>query len=327
MSKESFKQFVKRQEEKLDKAEKMIEEVEGRWKDKIEEFEMVEKSVKELKKLWEENEEETRKQRYNSRASFFFFSSFPLPEVPPSFLERISNFLGRISNRFLKEFDWKKFEKRDYLGADLGLFISAFLKKNIENYISSQKEKGIKEENIKPIEVHLKVKEAPVRFDYLGYQNPKKLHLIIEGNCGDRIGTKMQGGEIAVKGNCEYRTGEEIQGGKIIVEGNCGSGTGRYMQGGKMIVKGDCGGRTGWEMQGGELNIKGKVKSFDDDFTFFLTIKAPLFGEASKSGKMEIGLRKEKKCGREARFRWGRLRKVKIKFGNIFKNRKMYLTI
>ena len=61
MSKESFEQFVERQKKKLDKAEKMVKEVEERWKDKIEEFEMVEKSVKELKKLWEESEEEIRK--------------------------------------------------------------------------------------------------------------------------------------------------------------------------------------------------------------------------------------------------------------------------
>ena len=269
MPKNPFEQPIKREEppikemeKKLDKAEKMVEEVEERWKDKIEKFEMVEKSVKELKKLWEENEEETRKQRYNSRASFFFFSSLPLPEVPPSFLERISNFLGRISNRFLKEFDWKKFEKRDYLGADLGLFISAFLKKNIENYISSQKEKGIKEENIKPIEVHLKVKEAPVRFDYLGYQNPKKLHLIIEGDCGRSVGAEMQGGKLIVKGDCEDLTGTRMQGGKLIVEGNCRDRTGKHMQGGELVIKENCGNLTGPVMQGGELILNGKVKSF-----------------------------------------------------------------
>ncbi len=161
MPKESFEQFVERQEKKLKEAEKMVKEVEERWKEKIEEFEMVEKSVKELKKLWKENEEEMRKQRYNSRASFFFFSSLPLPEAPFFLLER-------ISNKFLKEFNWKKFEGKEDFETYLGLFLSAFLKKNIENYILSQKEKGI-EENIKPIEVHLNVKELPVYLDFLGY--------------------------------------------------------------------------------------------------------------------------------------------------------------
>ena len=81
MPKESFEQFVKRQEKKLDKAKKMVEEVKERWKDKIEEFEMVEKSVKELKKLWKENEKKLDTK--NKHESFSFFSSFSLPEVSP----------------------------------------------------------------------------------------------------------------------------------------------------------------------------------------------------------------------------------------------------
>ncbi len=242
MSKESFEQFVKRQEKKIDKAKKMVEEVKERWKDKIEEFEMVEKSVKELKKLWEESEEEIRKKKYLSEI-FSFISSLPLPEISPSLLER-------ISNKFLKEFDWEKFrrlhlDRRLYLENNLGFFLSAFLNKNIENYISSQKNKGIKEENIKPIEVHLNVKELPVLLHCLGYQNPKKLHLIIEGGCGEWTGHRMEGGEIVVKGGYTICTGGSMIDGKITVEGNCG----------ELI---------GLNMQGGELNIKGEVKSFDE---------------------------------------------------------------
>ena len=255
MSKESFKQPIKKEppikemKEKLDKAEKMVEEVEERWKDKIEEFEMVEKSVKELKKLWEENEEKV-KGKFNDEV-FLFFSSLPLPETSSFLLER-------ISNKFLKEFDWKKFKK----GGDLDLFLSVFLNKNTKNYISSQKEKGIEEENIKPIEVHLNVKELPVLLGCLGYQNPKKLHLIIEGDCGWNIGERMQGGKIIVKGNCGSHTGLGMQDGKIIVEKNCGKYTGERMQGGEIVVEGNCDDCTGDDMQGGELNIKREVKSF-----------------------------------------------------------------
>ena len=36
MPKESFEQFVKRQKEKLEKAEKMVEGVKEEWKEKIE---------------------------------------------------------------------------------------------------------------------------------------------------------------------------------------------------------------------------------------------------------------------------------------------------
>ena len=209
MSKESFKQFVKRQEEKLDKAEKMVEGVKEGWKDKIEE--LIEKSVKELKKLWEENEKEMRRQR-REYETFFFSYSLPLPETSPSFLER-------VFNKFLKEFDWKKFEGRRFLNTDLGLFLSAFLKKNVENYVLSQERKGVKEENIKPIEVHLNVKELPVLLNCLGYQNPKKLHLIIEGDCGSWTGDKMQGGKIIIEGSCEYRTGVYMQGGELNIKG------------------------------------------------------------------------------------------------------------
>jgi len=181
-------------EKKLDKAEKMVKEVEERWKDKIEEFEMVEKSVKELKKLWEENEEELGAKGWSE--TFSLISSLPLPEVPPFLLER-------VSNKFLKEFDWKKFEKRHFLRGDLGLFLSTFLNKNIENYVLSQKRKGIKEENIKPIEVHLNVKELPVSLNFLGFQNPQKLHLSVEGNCGSWTGYAMKGGELNIKGGVE----------------------------------------------------------------------------------------------------------------------------
>jgi len=236
-------------------------------KKKIKEFEIVEK----LKKLWEENERKI-KMRFLSE-TFPFLFSLPLPEIPPSFLER-------ISNKFLKEFDWKKFEKRDFLESDLGLFLTVFLKKNVENYIFSQKRKRIKEENIKPIEVHLKVKEVPITLDYLGYQN-RKLHLVIEGDCGGRIGEEMQNGKITVRGNCKDEVGSGMQGGKLIIEGNCGGGVGEGMQDGEIIVRGNCkdapgvfmrGGKItiekdceGWievVMWGGELNIKGEAKSF-----------------------------------------------------------------
>ena len=295
MPKGLFEQPIKKEpsieemRKKLDKAEKMVEEVEEIWK---EEFEMVEKSVEELKKLWEESEEEIEGMTRSRVFSFFY--SLPLPETSPSFLER-------VSNKFLKEFDWKKFKGVMDLNVDLGLFLSAFLKKNIENYILSQKRKGVEEEKIKPIEVHLRVKGLPIVLNFLGYQNPEKLHLIIEGDCGSNTGQKMQDGKIIVKGNCGWHTGCKMQGGRIIVEGNCegwtgtniqggkiivkgnckeatgyemekgeiivegncGDWTGEIMQGGKIIVEGNCGDKTGHGMQGGELNIKGEVKSFN----------------------------------------------------------------
>ena len=228
-------------------------------KEKVEGF--IEKSVKELKKLWEESEEEAIKKK--GRNEFFsFFSSLAFPEISSSLLEK-------VSNKFLKEFDWKKFEEREYLGADLGFFLSAFLKKSIENCILPQEKKGInKEGNIKPIDVRLNIKKLPVCLDYLGYQNPKKLHLIIEGNCGWGTGYETRGGKVIIEGNCGDLTGAIIEDGKIIVKGSCGDWTGYKMKGGEVIVEGDCEYWTGSEMKGGKLIVKGKVKTFDES-TFF----------------------------------------------------------
>jgi len=203
MPKESFKQPIKKEEppikemeKKLDKAEKMVERVKEDLKEGIEEHEMVEKPVKELKKLWEENKAEIVYYPGGIDEMFLLCASLPLPKTSPFLLER-------IFNKFLKESDLKRFEERVFLERGLGFFLSAFLNKNIENYISSQKKKGIKEENIKPVEVHLKVEELPVRLGYLGYQNPEKLHLIIKGNCGDWTGAFMKGGKLNIKGKVE----------------------------------------------------------------------------------------------------------------------------
>ena len=251
----------------------MVEGVKEEWKEKIEEFEMVEKSVKELKRLWEKNEGEARKKEKLSE-TFSFFLSLPLPKIPPFLLEK-------VSNNFLKEFDWEKFEGREDLDEDLGFFLSAFLNKNIENYVSSHKKKGIKEENIKPIEVYLKVKELPVRLNNLGYQNPKKLHLVIEGNLGGGTGMEMKGGKIIVEGNCRHNTGNSMRDGEIIVKGDCGPATGQWMRGGKIIVEGDCGEGTTEGMDGGELDIKGDVKSFAES-TFFSCNKGTIIWKGIK---------------------------------------------
>jgi len=262
MPKNSFEKPIKREEpdieemkEKLDKAERMIGEVREDLKEEIEEW----KPIKKLKKLWEEKRIEIEK-RVSPSETFIFLFSFPFPEVSPSFLEK-------ISNKFLKEFDWEKFKKSQTFKFDLGLFLSAFLKKNIENYILSQKKKGVREENIKPIEVHLDVKELPIRLSCLGFKNPEKLHLVIEGDCEEGVGWHMQGGRIIVKGNCGDLVGLGMLNGKIIVEKNCGDYTGLRMKGGELTVEGDCGQSIGKEMQEGILNLKGEVGFFESAFS------------------------------------------------------------
>ena len=228
-------------------------------KEKIEEFEeFIKKSVKELKEIWEENEEEARKKK-NRNEFFSFLSSLNFPEIPSFLLEK-------VSNKFLKEFDLKRFEK-GYLdaGVFLGFFFSAFLKRSIEkNYILPQKEKDIKEEDIEPIKVHLDIRKLPICFDYLGYRNPKRLCLVIKGNCGWGIGSEMEGGEIVIKGNCGSFAGSGMKGGKLIIKGNCGGWTGCRMKGGEVIIEGSCEECTGSEMRGGKLIIRGKVETFGE---------------------------------------------------------------
>ena len=216
-------------------------------KEKIEEFK-IKKIVEELKKIWARN---IRKKSFT-----FSLSKTTFPKVlPPSLLEK-------TSNKFLKEFDWEKFEKVMNLERDLGLFLSAFLKKNIENYILSQKRKGVEEEKIKPIKVHLELKKVPVLLKFLGYKNPKKLHLVIRGDCGVYAGKEMVGGKIIIKGDCGDCVGWGIRNGsEIIVEGSCGDCPGWDMRGGKMIIKGNCGDCVGWRMQDGKIIIKGSCGS------------------------------------------------------------------
>ncbi len=274
MSKESFlKSLIKGRKEKSSEKRGIKKVGKKEQRKKAEKIEKIEGLVEKLKKLWEESEKEIKKMEVDE--VFSFISSLSLPETSHIFLED-------ISNKFLKEFDWKRFKERKFLGDDLGLFLSAFLEKNIKNHILSQKNEGIEFEKIKPVEVCLKVKEIPIILNFLGYQNPKKLLLTIEGDCGLNTGEKMQGGkiivegdcndgtgsemqegEINIKGNCRNWTGYKIQGGRINVEGNCRDWTGNRMRGGRIIVKGDCGNYTGGKMEGGVLDIKGEARFFD----------------------------------------------------------------
>ena len=270
MPKESFEQFVKRQKEKLDKVERIVKEIKEKWKEDLERFEeskMIEKAVRDLKEFWKENE---RTFLYDS--PFIRKLSRPFPEVSPSFLER-------VSNKFLEEFDWDEYRSSEpglfpLVGEGIGTLLSFFLKKNIERYFSEQKSKGLKEKEIKPIVIHLKVKELPVRLSYLGCEKPEKLHLIIEGDCECCTGDRMEGGVIIVKGNCGDHTGWRMKGGKIIVKGNCLNYTGEWMKGGKIIVEKDCRDHTGKEMKGGEIIVKGDCKNYT--------------GEEMKGGKIVV---------------------------------------
>lgn len=53
----------------------------------------------------------------------------------------------------------------------------------------------------------------------LGYKNPEKCHLIIEGDVGKRLGNRMEGGIIELKGNAGREVGKDMKKGKLIIDG------------------------------------------------------------------------------------------------------------
>jgi len=112
----------------------------------------------------------------------------------------------------------------------------------------------------------------------LGFDNIKDL--IIEGDCGSRVGYWMQGGtltvngnvssracqsmergEVYINGNSDYDLGYAMTGGVIIVKGITGNQIGNKMSGGKIVLDGDCGKDVGCEMEGGEIHLNGDYES------------------------------------------------------------------
>jgi len=272
MPKESFEQFVKRQEEKLDEVEEKIGEIKDRWKDKIKEGERLSKELSE--KIEEVFEERKKKlgEMMNSENMVAFIQEKILPEIP-----RIPSFLLEKTLQKLIE----RYEKREYSPLYFSLLLSTLINRTIEEYIESQRKKGKKFEEIKPLEIHLDLERLPENLQCFGYRNQEKSHLfikegiqmglgdsmiggkiIIEGNAGYELGSFMTGGEIIVKGNTEGSTGLDMAGGRIIVEGDAKDLLGDSMTGGKIIIEGNARNWVGRYMKNGILEIKGDVESF-----------------------------------------------------------------
>ncbi len=108
--------------------------------------------------------------------------------------------------------------------------------------------------------------------------------ILVEGDCGRRVGLQMSGGKIVLHGNAGDFVGVEMSGGMIRVHGNAGDGVGGnlpgskigmnrgtiYIQGdagkglgqamrrGTIIVGGDAGELVGWNMQAGTIIVFGE---------------------------------------------------------------------
>ena len=239
MSKNLFEQPIKREKppikemkEKLDKAEKMVEGVKERWKEKIEGYERIpEKLSEEIEEVFEDEEkkEELKTWWKLAKQKYFFIQKEILPKIPkipPSLLEKT---LQKVIERY---------ERKKYDPADFSLLLTALINRTVQEYTKAQEKKGKKIEDIPPLEIHLDVRKLPEKLEYFGYKNQEKSHLIIEGNVYWDVGAKMTGGRIEVKGNTGPGSGCEMAGGHLIIEGEAGPDIGENMSGGVLEIKG-----------------------------------------------------------------------------------------
>lgn len=178
------------------------------------------------------------------------FSSV-IPDIKIEYLEQ-------ILNGFIK----KGIEEKERLTPEAGLVISYLANETFKRYIKEEEAKGVKPEDIKSVQIKLDTRELKEPLSFLGRKIPEKLRLIIDGNAGNSVGEKSDGGQVIVDGNTGNGTGLEMEKGLIVVKGNAGDGTGEGMKSGKILIEKDCGERTGCDMTGGELDIVGKVEEF-----------------------------------------------------------------
>jgi formylmethanofuran dehydrogenase subunit C len=84
-------------------------------------------------------------------------------------------------------------------------------------------------------------------------QNMRKGIITIEGDRGDFLGVKMQGGTIICKGNAGDRVGDKMRRGIVLIEGNVGEYCAASMMAGTIGVLGTTGDYLGYGMKRGTL--------------------------------------------------------------------------
>ena len=220
-----------------DVPKKIIEEHEEKEK-------RIEEIVNQIEKAYEENK---------SKLEETTFETVPIieEEILPKIPEIKSEDLEGVLNQLLE-----KYKDKDYHPSDLGLLTSLINNRTIEEYVRKNQEEGKEEKDIQPLSTHLKVDQLERSISYLGYKNPEKSNLFIEGNCKNRIGYSAEGGKIEVNGNCNDWTGGFNDGCEIKINGNCRNNAGSFMKRGKIEIEGNTDGFAASSMEGGELKIK-----------------------------------------------------------------------
>ncbi|MEX2751466.1 MAG: formylmethanofuran dehydrogenase subunit C [Candidatus Freyarchaeota archaeon] len=144
--------------------------------------------------------------------------------------------------------------------------------------------------------------------------------LHIKGNAGNYLGAAYRGsyegmtrlekgvrGTIIVEGNVGSEVASRMADGKIVVKGNIGPFAGLNMSGGELVVYGDAQERAGGEMTKGKIIILGKVSELLPTFKFEeevpeldldgQKVKGPFLrfsGDLSEEGKGSIYISKDK---------------------------------
>ena len=195
-------------------AEELFESLEKEEEQEVREFEI--KDNPNIEKIVGEFNESIKeivnvKQINWSDPSFTIY----LKHLSPYTAQVIYQFTYGISN-------YLNISKENPLPRQMGIFLSALAYKSINDTI------------------HLPVHKIPYLLEKLGYKNNGKT-LVIEGDVGNYLGTRMENGKIILKGNAKGSIGLFMKGGSIYFEQEWASQgyseCGEIYHKGKLIVK------------------------------------------------------------------------------------------
>jgi formylmethanofuran dehydrogenase subunit C len=124
----------------------------------------------------------------------------------------------------------------------------------------------IEEENAESPNITINGDVSEVRRIAMGMKNGE---IVINGNAGMHLGSKIAGGTITVHGDVGGWAGAEMRGGVIEIHGNAGDylassyrGSTKGMHKGKIIVHGNVGSDVAVLMHGGTIKIYGNAGQF-----------------------------------------------------------------
>jgi len=148
------------------------------------------------------------------------------------------------------------------------------------------------------------------RIDHLGHYNTK--NITIDGDAGENLAYRMEGGRITVEGNTGNDTGQEMKTGEIVINGDSGHSLGASMKGGKITVEGNAGVYTGIGMKNGEIAVNGNTSYYlaNGMEGGKITVRGNAghwIGDCMEGGEIRIEGRIERHNGLTDNFRGGKI--------------------